>query len=67
MQSQMSIFKKPFNANLVFIAVLSDVCYNVKTGDTLSSETWEIRDLMSYGLTNAEKYMVLAFECGLAM
>ena len=35
--------------------------------DNLSSETWEIRDLMSYGLTNAEKYMVLAFECGLAM
>lgn len=35
--------------------------------DNLSSETWEIRDLMSYGLTNAEKYMVLAFECGLAL
>ena len=35
--------------------------------DNLSSETWEIRDLTSYGLTNAEKYMVLAFECGLAM
>ena len=35
--------------------------------DDLSSETWEIRDLMSYGLTNAEKYMALAFECGLAM
>ncbi len=35
--------------------------------DNLSSETWEIRDLMSHGLTNAEKYMVLAFECGLAM
>ncbi len=35
--------------------------------DNLSSDTWEIRDLMSYGLTNAEKYMVLAFECGLAM
>ena len=35
--------------------------------DNLSSESWEIRDLMSYGLTNAEKYMVLAFECGLAL
>ena len=35
--------------------------------DTLSSETWEIRDLNLYGLSNAEKYMVLAFECGLAM
>ena len=31
------------------------------------SDTWEIRDLASYGLTNAEKYMVLAFECGLSM
>lgn len=35
--------------------------------DNLSSDTWEIRDLASYGLTNAEKYMVLAFECGLAL
>lgn len=35
--------------------------------DNLSSDTWEIRDLALYGLTNAEKYMVLAFECGLAM
>ena len=35
--------------------------------DNLSSGTWEIRDLTSYGLTNAEKYMVLAFECGLAI
>ena len=35
--------------------------------DNLSSDTWEIRDLASYGLTNAEKYMVLAFECGLSM
>lgn len=35
--------------------------------DNLSSDTWEIRDLYLYGLTNAEKYMVLAFECGLAM
>lgn len=35
--------------------------------DNLSSDIWEIRDLALYGLTNAEKYMVLAFECGLAM
>ena len=35
--------------------------------DNLSSEIWDIRDLASYGLTNAEKYMVLAFECGLAL
>ena len=35
--------------------------------DDLSSEVWDIRDLASYGLTNAEKYMVLAFECGLAL
>ena len=35
--------------------------------DNLSSDTWEIRDLASYGLSNAEKYMVLAFECGLAL
>lgn len=35
--------------------------------DNLSSDTWEIRDLDLYGLTHAEKYMVLAFECGLAL
>lgn len=35
--------------------------------DNLSSDTWEIRDLPLHGLTNAEKYMVLAFECGLAL
>ena len=35
--------------------------------DSLSSDTWEIRDLTLYGLTNAEKYMALAFECGLAL
>ena len=29
-------------------------------------ELLEIRDLTSYGLSNAEKYMALAFECGLA-
>lgn len=35
--------------------------------DNLSSEKWEIRDLEMYGLTNAEKYMLLAFECGVAL
>lgn len=35
--------------------------------DNLSSEKWEIRDLELYGLTNAEKYMLLAFECGIAL
>ncbi|MCR1842951.1 nucleoside phosphorylase [Murimonas intestini] len=35
--------------------------------DNLSSDTWEIRDLNLHGLNNAEKYMVLAFECGLAI
>ena len=35
--------------------------------DYLGSDTWEIRDLALYGLTDAEKYMVLAFECGLAL
>ncbi len=35
--------------------------------DNLSSEKWEIRDLEMYGLTNAEKYMLLAFECGIAL
>lgn len=35
--------------------------------DNLSSDTWEIRDLELYGITSAQKYMLLAFECGLAM
>ena len=35
--------------------------------DNLSSDTWEIRDLELYGITNSQKYMLLAFECGLAM
>lgn len=35
--------------------------------DNLGSDTWEIRDLALHGLTNAEKYMLLAFECGLAL
>lgn len=35
--------------------------------DSLSSDTWKIRDLELYGFTNAQKYMLLAFECGLAM
>lgn len=35
--------------------------------DNLSSDKWEIRDLETYGLNGAEKYMIIAFECGLAM
>lgn len=35
--------------------------------DCLGTETWEIRDLTDYGLTNADKYMLLAFECGIQM
>lgn len=35
--------------------------------DDLSSDKWDIRDLALHGLTNAEKYMLLAFECGLVM
>lgn len=35
--------------------------------DNLSSDNWDIRDLSLHGLTHAEKYMLLAFECGLAL
>lgn len=35
--------------------------------DNLSSEKWEMRDLELYGLTEAEKYMLLAFEIGLVL
>ena len=35
--------------------------------DSLSADAWEIRDLALYGLTQAEKYMTLALECGLAL
>lgn len=35
--------------------------------DCLSTDNWDIRDLKTYGLSNAEKYMALAFECALAM
>ena len=35
--------------------------------DNLDSQIWEPRDLTDYGFTNAEKYMLLAFECGLAL
>lgn len=35
--------------------------------DNLGDGTWEIRDLMQHGLDGAEKYMALAFECGIAM
>ena len=45
-------------------------CFQVQEDsvcDNLSSEKWEMRDLELYGLTNAEKYMLLAFEIGLAL
>lgn len=35
--------------------------------DCLSADNWEIRDLKTFGLSNAEKYMALAFECAVAM
>lgn len=35
--------------------------------DNLSSNTWDMRDLSLYGLTHAEKYMLIAFECGLSL
>lgn len=35
--------------------------------DDLSSDKWDIRDIALHGLTNADKYMLLAFECGLVM
>ncbi len=35
--------------------------------DCLSASEWEIRDLNLYGLTDAEKYMTLALECGIAL
>lgn len=35
--------------------------------DNCGSDKWEIRDLELYGFTNTEKYMLLAFECGLSM
>lgn len=35
--------------------------------DSLSSDTWDMRDLETAGLSDTEKYMILAFECGLAL
>lgn len=35
--------------------------------DNLSADTWDIRDLETAGLAGTEKYMVLAFECGLGL
>jgi len=31
--------------------------------DNLDSSEWEPRDLIEYGLSNAEKYFALACEC----
>ena len=33
--------------------------------DNLDNSKWEPRDLTEYGLSNAEKYMALAFECAI--
>lgn len=35
--------------------------------DNLDSPRWEPRDLTEYGLSAAEKYMVLAFECAIVL
>lgn len=35
--------------------------------DSLDNEVWEPRDLTDYGLSNAEKYLALALECGLTL
>lgn len=35
--------------------------------DSLAGGKWQPRDLTDYGLSNSEKYMALALECGLAM
>ena len=35
--------------------------------DNLSADTWDIRDLETAGLAGTEKYMVLAFECGIGL
>lgn len=35
--------------------------------DNLDTSKWEPRDLMDYGLSNAEKYLALAFECALSL
>lgn len=35
--------------------------------DNLDNEEWQPRDLADFGLSNAEKYLALALECGLAI
>lgn len=35
--------------------------------DSVGTDKWEIRDLLQYGLDGADKYMALAFECGLTL
>lgn len=35
--------------------------------DNLDTSKWEPRDLTEYGLSNAEKYLALAFECALSL
>lgn len=33
--------------------------------DSLDNDVWELRDLNDHGLSNAEKYLALALECGI--
>lgn len=35
--------------------------------DNLDTPIWEPRDLTEYGLSNAEKYLALAFECAISL
>lgn len=35
--------------------------------DSLDNDAWEAKDLLEYGLTGAEKYMALAFECAVTL
>ena len=32
--------------------------------DSLSTDKWEPRDLMDYGIRECDRYMALALECG---
>ena len=41
--------------------------YFLYGADNLDSSEWEPRDLTEYGLSGAEKYMALAFECAVRM
>ena len=43
------------------------LAYFLYGADNLDCSGWEMRDLAEYGLSGAEKYMMLAFECALRM